>query len=55
MDIYSMTTDIIRRLWDDITDRSGIGDEFEQLDDEIKLDIKNRWHELIMDVFVQHG
>lgn len=55
MDIYSITADIIRRIWEDITDRSGIGDEFDQLNEDIQLEIKTKWHELITDVLKLHG
>ena len=55
MDIYAVTSDIIRRIWKDITGRSGIGDEFEQIDEEMKYEIKNKWHELIADALIVNG
>ena len=55
MDIYTTTTDIIRRIWDDLIDRSGIGDELEQVDEATQFEIKTKWHELIADALIIHG
>ena len=38
---------IIQALIDDITDRSGLGDEWGELDDDIKEEIKQAWTTII--------
>lgn len=55
LDIYAATTDIIRRIWKDLTGRSGIDHVLEDLDEETMYDIKAKWHDLITDALIING
>ena len=40
---------IVDDLFTDMIDRSGIGDEFAILDEQVKQEMRDRWIEIIMD------
>lgn len=40
---------IIKLIEQDITDRSGIGNEWETIDDECKKEIRDEWQQIIVD------
>lgn len=43
MDIKSISTNMVNQLIHDISDRKGIGDEFDNIDDDIKQEIIDTW------------
>jgi len=50
MDVLSKTAKkIIKRIEQDITDRCGIGNEWEAIDDESKKEIRDEWQQIIVD------
>ena len=42
-----METKIVQEIIDDILDRRGFGDEWEQMSPEIQEEIKNEWIEIV--------
>ena len=41
---------IIDRIIEDLSDRCGLGDEWDQIDDDIKDEIKEKWKDIVLDV-----
>ena len=35
---------------EDLSDRCGLGDEWDQIDDDIKDEIKEKWKDIVLDV-----
>ena len=46
--IKAKVDNIIRRIENDIKDRSGIGDEWNQIDGDTRMEIKNNWADFIL-------
>ncbi len=47
-DIPAIARKIVKSILDDISDRRGIGDEFDSYDSEIKKEIKDEWRDRII-------
>jgi hypothetical protein len=44
---------IIKAISNDLSDRSGIGDEFDAIDDETKDEMKKEWYKIIYKILMQ--
>lgn len=45
--IGEVSSSIVRKIWNDMSDRRGLGDALDMCDDEIKKEIRKEWREIV--------
>lgn len=52
--LSAISTDIVNKIIDDLVARSGIGDEWEQIDWDVQGEIEERWMEIAEEILSAH-